>query len=135
MARKIYTGTALDVAFDPDTCIHAGECVRGLPEVFDPERKPWILPDAADAGALRDVVARCPSGALEIVAAGEADAEGAQASGVQVQAGSPQGPHLIKGGCTVVDADGAVLRTGRVVALCACGKTGTTPFCDGSHAG
>ena len=135
MARKVYTGKEVDVAFDLDTCIHAAECVRGLPEVFDPERKPWILPDAAGADALRDTVALCPSGALEIVEKdGGGAADDAAPAGVQVQAGSPAGPHLVKGGCTVVDADGNVLKEGAVVALCACGKTGNAPLCDGSHA-
>ena len=133
MARKVYNGKEVDVAFDLDTCIHAAECVRGLPEVFDPERKPWILPDAAGADALRDVVGRCPSGALEVVEHGEA-AAAAPAADVEVQAGSPAGPHLVKGGCIVKDADGTVLKEGAVVALCACGKTGNAPFCDGSHA-
>ncbi|MDF1700691.1 MAG: (4Fe-4S)-binding protein [Planctomycetota bacterium] len=132
MARKVYTGTAIDVAFDLDTCIHAAECVRGLPKVFDPDRKPWILPDEASADALRDVVARCPSGALEIQEKGESPAAAAPA-GIQVQTGGG-GPHIVKGGCTVVGPDGGVLKEGAVVALCACGRTGNAPFCDGSHA-
>lgn len=133
MTRKIYEGQALDIAFDLDTCIHAGECVRGLPKVFDTERRPWILPDEGEAGAIRDVVALCPSGALEVVEKDAAPAAPAAAA-VEVQAGSPAGPHLVKGGCTVRGPDGAVLKEGAVVALCACGKTGNGPFCDGSHA-
>ncbi len=39
MARKTYRGTALNVTFDAEACIHAGECVRGLPQVFDTERR------------------------------------------------------------------------------------------------
>ncbi len=130
MARKTYTGEEASITFDLDTCIHAAECVRGLPQVFDLDRKPWILPDAAGVAELRDVVARCPSGALEIV-----EAEGATVapSGVTVQTGGG-GPHIIKGGCQVVGADGSVLKEGAVVALCACGKTAKAPFCDGSHA-
>ncbi len=132
MASKVYTGKDVDVAFDLDTCIHAGECVRGLPRVFDTDRKPWILPDEAGADELRDVVARCPSGALEVVEKA-GGAEASAPSAVQVQAGSPQGPHIVKGGCTVLAADGTVLKEGAVVALCACGKTGNAPLCDGSH--
>ena len=67
MARKTYRGAQVDVTFDLDVCIHAGECVRGLPKVFDTERRPWILPDEGEAETVRDVVARCPSGALEVV--------------------------------------------------------------------
>ena len=30
------------VRYDPAICIHAGECVRGLPSVFSLSRKPSI---------------------------------------------------------------------------------------------
>lgn len=39
---------------------------RGLPEVFGTQRRPWILPDAADPERVVEVVGRCPSGALRI---------------------------------------------------------------------
>ena len=53
MTRKTYRGTALDVTFDLDVCQHAGVCLRMAPAAFDTGRKPWILPDAADAQAVR----------------------------------------------------------------------------------
>lgn len=71
MTRKTYTGPLLDVSFDGEICQHAAECVRGMPSVFNTDARPWIDPGAAaDAGGaalLREVVGRCPSGALEIV--------------------------------------------------------------------
>ena len=70
MTRKTYSGPLVDVSFDGAICEHAAECVRGMPEVFDTSRRPWIDPGRADtpesAQTLRDVVGRCPSGALEI---------------------------------------------------------------------
>lgn len=66
MARKTYTGERVDVSFDAAVCEHAAECVRGLPEVFDTRRRPWILPDGAEAERVVEVVGRCPSGALRI---------------------------------------------------------------------
>ncbi len=42
MARKAYRSERISVSFDPQRCIHARECVRGLPEVFDREKRPWI---------------------------------------------------------------------------------------------
>jgi uncharacterized Fe-S cluster protein YjdI len=66
MSRKVYAGVDVDVSFDPEVCEHAGECVRGLPAVFDTKRRPWILPDAAPAADVVAQVARCPSGALRI---------------------------------------------------------------------
>ncbi len=63
--RKTYAREEVDVSFDPEVCIHAANCVRGLPGVFDTTRKPWIVPDAAAADDVVAQVARCPSGALQ----------------------------------------------------------------------
>lgn len=66
MSRKTYEGLDVAVSFDGDLCRHAAECVRGLPTVFDTERRPWIDPDGAGAAEVVEVVGRCPSGALRI---------------------------------------------------------------------
>lgn len=66
MARKTYTAADVDVSFDPEVCEHAGECVRGLPAVFDTAKRPWIQPGEAPADDVVAVVGRCPSGALRI---------------------------------------------------------------------
>lgn len=70
MVRKQYTGPLVDVTDDRELCIHSAECVKGMPVVFDTSRRPWIDPTAADtpelADQLREVVGRCPSGALRI---------------------------------------------------------------------
>ncbi|MGO9790305.1 MAG: (4Fe-4S)-binding protein [Solirubrobacteraceae bacterium] len=63
--RKTYAGKEVDVSFDPEVCIHAASCVRGLPGVFDTTRRPWIVPDAAGADDVVAQVALCPSGALQ----------------------------------------------------------------------
>jgi len=71
VAARTYTGPLLDVSFDGALCQHAAECVRGMPTVFDTAARPWIDPGAADTEAaartLREVVGRCPSGALQIL--------------------------------------------------------------------
>jgi uncharacterized Fe-S cluster protein YjdI len=64
--RKTYEGKEVDVSFDPELCIHSGNCVGGLPAVFDVKRRPWITPDGAPADEVVAQVARCPSGALRI---------------------------------------------------------------------
>ena len=70
MTRKIYTGPILDVSFDGSICEHAAECVRGMPSVFNTSNRPWINPQVAQTEALaeqlRGVIARCPSGALQV---------------------------------------------------------------------
>jgi uncharacterized Fe-S cluster protein YjdI len=66
MSRKTYAGAAVDVSFDAEVCIHAAECVKGLPAVFDTKARPWINPDGAPAADVIAQVGRCPSGALRI---------------------------------------------------------------------
>lgn len=62
---QAYESPEAKVTFDPNLCTHSGNCVRGLPAVFDVKRKPWISPQAADAAAVEAQVSRCPSGALK----------------------------------------------------------------------
>lgn len=70
MTRKTYTGPLVDVSFDGEVCQHSGNCVRGMPSVFDTEARPWINPETATdedlAQQLREVIGRCPSGALRV---------------------------------------------------------------------
>jgi uncharacterized Fe-S cluster protein YjdI len=66
MSRKSYVGRQVTVSFDPDLCQHVGNCLRGLPAVFDVDRRPWIDADGASAEDVVTQVARCPSGALRI---------------------------------------------------------------------
>jgi uncharacterized Fe-S cluster protein YjdI len=61
---KRYEGQRIEVTYDAARCLHAGECVRGVPAVFDTTKRPWIAPDAADAETLAAVIRRCPTGAL-----------------------------------------------------------------------
>ncbi|MCZ7373534.1 (4Fe-4S)-binding protein [Micromonospora sp. WMMC250] len=63
--KKTYAGEKITVTFEARRCLHAAECVRGLPEVFAPGQRPWIRPDGAEAERLAEVVRRCPSGALQ----------------------------------------------------------------------
>ena len=64
---KRYTNGEVTILWQPALCKHTGICFRGLPEVFDPRRRPWIVPDAAPSDELVAQVARCPSGALSLV--------------------------------------------------------------------
>jgi len=66
MSRKSYIGRDVTVSFDPEVCQHSGNCVKGLPTVFDAGHSPWITPDAASVDEVIAQVSRCPSGALRI---------------------------------------------------------------------
>ena len=67
MAKRlqVYETPEITVTFDPDVCIHSAVCVRGLPAVFDVNRKRWVRPELAPAAEVAAQVARCPSGALQ----------------------------------------------------------------------
>jgi uncharacterized Fe-S cluster protein YjdI len=62
---QVYETDEITVTFDPEICIHSGVCVRGLPTVFDVNRKRWVRPELAPADEVAAQVARCPSGALK----------------------------------------------------------------------
>jgi uncharacterized Fe-S cluster protein YjdI len=59
-----YSNGEVTIAWRPDICIHSGICFKGLAEVFDPRRKPWIDLDRSDTKTIIEQVKKCPSGAL-----------------------------------------------------------------------
>ena len=69
-APRTYTNGEIVVLWDASKCTHSGRCVRGLPEVFDVRKRPWINMLGADTQAICDQVDRCPSGALTWFPAG-----------------------------------------------------------------
>jgi CDGSH-type Zn-finger protein/uncharacterized Fe-S cluster protein YjdI len=126
-----YEGDGFEVSYDARRCIHAAECVRGLPAVFDTARRPWILPGAADADAVAAVVARCPSGALHVARSDGAPTE--QPPGRTLILVTPDGPLFVSGQVRVLAADGATILEDTRVALCRCGQSASKPCCDNSH--
>ncbi len=62
---QIYVSPGITVTFDPEICMHSGNCVRGLPAVFDVSRHRWVMPELAPPQQVADQIARCPSGALQ----------------------------------------------------------------------
>ena len=133
MARRVqeYRSDELVVTFDPNLCIHARRCVTGLPAVFDVRRRKWVEPAAAPAAAVIEVIQRCPSGALQYHRLDGAPDEQPDAEGsLRPQ---PNGPLYVRGGITIVDAEGGVLAEGTRFALCRCGGSRNKPFCDNSH--
>ncbi|MFT6815745.1 MAG: putative Fe-S cluster protein YjdI [Sphingobacteriales bacterium] len=66
MAIKHYPKEDIRIVWQPDLCIHCGECAKGLPTVFKPREKPWIQTDDATKEKIIKQVAQCPSGALSI---------------------------------------------------------------------
>ena len=130
MTRRTYRGTHVEVSFDGEICIHAAECVRRLPTVFNRDRRPWILADNASPQELITVIERCPSGALQYRRLdGKADEHPAPWTTVTPV---ENGPLLLRGQLIVQHEDGASETLPRA-ALCRCGQSKNKPFCDNSH--
>ncbi|MGW7077982.1 (4Fe-4S)-binding protein [Streptomyces sp. NPDC054871] len=127
---KPYRGEHITVTFDGRRCLHAAECVRGLPRVFDTGRRPWISPDAAPADEVADVVRRCPSGALQYETAAGATERPTAPTTVERRA---DGTLVIRGDLRIRAAGdggaGREMRETRVM-LCGCGASGNQPYCD-----
>jgi len=113
------------VYFDPQRCRHFAECLRGLPEVFNTRRRPWIAPDAASAALVAEVIRRCPSGALHYRAP---DMPREQPDVPTTIRAVERGPFLVRGDLQIHTADGPVTDTR--AALCRCTRSARQPFCD-----
>ena len=63
---KRYSNGEITVVWQPSLCVHSAICARGLPKVFDPRRRPWVILEGFDSETIVNQVERCPSGALSI---------------------------------------------------------------------
>ena len=64
--KKKYTNGEVTIVWQNEKCIHSGICFRGLSEVFDPGKRPWITPEKSSNEKIIQQVRRCPSGALSL---------------------------------------------------------------------
>ena len=126
-----YDGADVTVSYDAARCIHAAVCVRGLPAVFDPDRRPWVAPDAAPAPDVLAVVQGCPTGALHATRADGTSPETAPPRATATAIAG--GPLYVHGDVTVRTSDGDVLVRDTRIAFCRCGRSAHKPFCDNSH--
>ncbi|MGV9310750.1 (4Fe-4S)-binding protein [Streptomyces sp. NPDC003691] len=125
--KKSYKGRGITVTFEAGRCLHAAECVRGLPEVFDTAERPWIRPDGADADRVAEVVRRCPSGALRYE---RADGMPEVPDRPTRITRGPTGQFTVRGELTVDTPTGP--RSESRAVLCGCGSSGNQPYCDHS---
>ena len=123
--RKTYAGTTIEIGFDHKRCIHARNCYLKLPKVFDPERRPWVDPDAAPAEEIAAMIRTCPSGALSF---SRLDGEKDEAPpGINRMAMLENGPNAFHGSLSI---DGVAMTR---ATICRCGQTANPPYCDQSH--
>jgi len=131
MTRKLieYESDAIIVTYDPKRCLHAEECIHGLPGVFEKDRRPWIDPTQGQADAIAAVVTRCPAGALSFERKDGGPAESAPSQNTAVLA--QDGPLYAAGRIEIATSEGVQNETR--VAFCRCGASKNKPFCDNSH--
>jgi uncharacterized Fe-S cluster protein YjdI/CDGSH-type Zn-finger protein len=129
--ERVYANDRIEVAWEPAFCIHVAECLRGLPAVFDNQRRPWITIDNGSPDEIGEVIERCPTGALHFRRRDRGPQEPVpEETTVQER---PNGPLFVRGKIRIVGQDRKLVREDVRVALCRCGASQNKPFCDGSH--
>lgn len=133
MQEKIhlYESDEIKVTYDSKRCIHAAECVRRLPDVFDTSNRPWIQPENSRAEQIADVIEKCPTGSLryEMKLNGRSESPSSR-NRVMLR---PNGPIYFFGDIEVQDHEGNTLLRDTRFAFCRCGASGNKPACDNSH--
>ncbi|GHB61555.1 hypothetical protein GCM10010347_34680 [Streptomyces cirratus] len=88
---KPYAGKHITVTYETRRCLHAAECVGGLPEVFDSGQRPWVRPDGAEPERVAEVVRR-PFGSAPVPARRRAGRGTGPADECRTVTGRPVGP-------------------------------------------
>lgn len=131
---KKYSNGEVTIVWKPDLCIHSTICFKGLGEVFDPRKRPWITPEGSTTEKIIAQVKKCPSGALSYYVNRDADAESikVEAETETIIETTPNGPLMVYGNVTVKDKDGNLTQKSKA-AFCRCGGSSNKPYCDGTH--
>ena len=131
--RIKYKSDDITVSFAPEVCIHAAECVKGLPSVFDTSKKPWVNVVGGTPDEIIDVIDRCPSGALKYELIDfESKEEEVKMEKTKITV-MPNGPLMVEGNLSVNKMSGDNIKDGEKLFLCRCGQSANKPFCDGKH--
>jgi len=129
--KTTYSGNKTEVQWDGKLCIHYGECSRASGDLFIGARQPWCQPDLSTDEEIREVLLRCPSGALT---AKFADGSGVEPDVEENQISITQnGPLYFSGTLIFEGASDLSAGTRFRAALCRCGASKNKPFCDNSH--
>jgi uncharacterized Fe-S cluster protein YjdI len=129
---KEYTNGEITVVWKPNVCIHSAICRKGLPDVFDPQARPWIKVSEASTEEIIKQVDKCPSGAITWYRNDET-ADKKEIEHVTKVEVIPNGPIRVHGDVEITHSNGSVEKRERITALCRCGLSSNKPFCDGTH--
>ena len=130
---KKYTNGEVTIVWKPGECIHSGICFRGLGEVFDPHKRPWITPEGSTTERIIGQVKKCPSGALSYYLNRDTGDEALKIEAETIVETMPNGPLMVYGNVSVKDSSGSITRKNNVTAFCRCGSSQNKPYCDGTH--
>ncbi|MFD2110883.1 CDGSH iron-sulfur domain-containing protein [Thiorhodococcus fuscus] len=127
-----FPGEEIDVRWDGRLCIHVGECGKAKGDLFVGGREPWCLPDTTTKAEVREVIERCPSGALTYRdTSGEPESPPAE-NRLMI---ASDGPYYLTGDLQIEGAPDDMPGVRTRAAICRCGASKNKPFCDGSHEG
>lgn len=129
---KKYSNGEVTIVWKPKECIHSGICFRGLNDVFDPRKRPWITPEHSTTERIIEQVKKCPSGALSYYMNRDTD-EPVKVEAETIVETLQNGPLMVYGNVSVKDSTGTITKKSNATAFCRCGASGNKPYCDGSH--
>ena len=125
---RLYEGNGIVVEWYASRCMHSANCVRSLPRVFNPKRRPWVEAGEDTADSIAAAIERCPSGALHYrrTDGGAEEQPDLPATFTPIR----NGPLYVRGDAVARALDGSELRRDLRMALCRCDRSPRFPFCD-----
>ena len=126
-----YKGDRATVSWHGRLCIHIGECGRAKGDLFVAGRKPWCEPNLVSDEEVKEVVLRCPTGALSVAYQDGSGEETADAENTVHVAYN--GPLFVRGDLDIEGAGDDIPGLKFRAALCRCGHSKNKPYCDNSH--
>ena len=126
----LFEGQEIDVSWDARLCIHVGECGKSEGGLFVAGREPWCVPDGLSRDQVREIVERCPTGALSYRDKSGDPERAPDQNRLMV---AYNGPYYLTGDLQIEGATADMPGVRCRVALCRCGASKNKPFCDGSH--
>ena len=130
--KKKYSNEEVTVVWQPSKCIHSAICFRGLPQVFDPRKRPWVTTENGQTEEIIRQIKACPSAALTYFMNDEGNQESTESINTVVEV-LENGPLLVYGNLKVKDKMGHESLKSQTTAFCRCGASQNKPYCDGSH--
>ena len=129
---KHYKNDEITIVWQPHLCVHSTLCFRGLPNVFDPRKRPWVTPEHSDSETIMKQIDACPSRALTYFKESE-NQENVEVTNEIIVEPTKNGPLMVYGNISIKDSGVNLTKNHKVTALCRCGASENKPFCDGSH--